>query len=94
LDIRDFWWKYPSFAKRIFKRSIPFSYILLFLVVGLVLASFLQSEVVARILEDPKGNEKFTEGSVGAISTFNPLFVSVNYVDKVVQELVLTGLFI
>jgi peptide/nickel transport system substrate-binding protein len=88
LDIRDFWWKYPSFAKRIFKRSIPFSYILLFLVVGLVLASFLQSEVVARILEDPKGNEKFTEGSVGAISTFNPLFVSVNYVDKVVQELV------
>jgi peptide/nickel transport system substrate-binding protein len=88
VDIRVFWWKYPSFVWKSFKRSIPFSYILLFLVVGILLASFLQSDVVARILEDSKANETFTEGSVGAISTFNPLFVSVNYVDKAVQELV------
>lgn len=88
LDIRDYWWGYPSFVFKVFKKSVPLSYIILFFVVGIVLASFLQSEVVARILEDSKANETFTEGSVGAISTFNPLFVSGNYVDKAVQELV------
>jgi len=88
VDIRDYWWKYPTYLLTFFKKSIPFSYIILFLAVGVVLASFLQSDVVARILEDSNSNETFTEGSVGAISTFNPLFVSVNYVDKAVQELV------
>jgi peptide/nickel transport system substrate-binding protein len=88
VDIRAFWWEYPSFVWKFFKKSIPFSYVFLFLIVGILLASFLQSDVVARILEDSKANETFTEGSVGAISTFNPLFVSVNYVDKAVQELV------
>lgn len=88
IDIRDFWWRYPSFVFKLFKKSIPFSYIILFLAVGVAFASLLQSDVVARILEDSKAKETFTEGSVGAISTFNPLFVSVNYVDKAVQELV------
>jgi peptide/nickel transport system substrate-binding protein len=87
-DFRLFWWKYPSFILKFFKKSIPFSYVLLFLVVGILLASFLQSDVIARILEDSKTKKIFTEGSVGAISTFNPLFVSVNYVDKAVQDLV------
>ena len=67
IDIRDFWWEYPSFVFKVFKRSIPFSYILLFLAVGVTLASFLQSDAVARILEDSKASETFTEGSVGAI---------------------------
>jgi peptide/nickel transport system substrate-binding protein len=87
-NIRDFWWQYPTFVFKVFKKSIPFSYIILFLAVGIILASFLQSDAIARILEDSKANETFTEGSVGAISTFNPLFMSVNYVDKAVQELV------
>ncbi len=87
-DIRDYWWNYPKFLWKTFKNSIPFSYILLFLVVGFLLASFLQSDVVARIMDDSRVDDTFIEGSVGAISTFNPLFVSANYVDKTVQELV------
>jgi len=87
-DIRDYWWNYPKFLSKAFKSSIPFSYILLFLVVGFLLANFLQSDVVARIMDDSKVSDTFTEGSVGAISTFNPLFMSVNYVDRAVQELV------
>jgi len=88
IDIRDYWWNYPEFLWKTFKNSIPFSYIFLFLVVGFLLASFLQSDVMARIMDDSRVNGPFTEGSVGAISTFNPLFVSANYVDKMVQELV------
>ena len=87
-DIRDYWWNYPKFLWKAFKNSIPFSYILLFLVVGFLLANFLQSDVVARIMDDSKVDDTFTEGSVGAVSTFNPLFMSVNYVDRAVQELV------
>lgn len=87
-DVRDYWWNYPEFLWKAFKNSVPFSYILLFLIVGLSLANFLQSEVVARIMDDSKVDDTFIEGSVGAISTFNPLFVSANYIDKAVQELV------
>jgi peptide/nickel transport system substrate-binding protein len=88
VDIRDYWWNYPKFLWRGFKNSIPFSYTILFLIVGFLIASFLQSDAVARIMDDSKVNDTFVEGSVGAISTFNPLFMSVNYVDKTVQELV------
>lgn len=87
-DFREYWWNYPAFLSKLFRRWIPFSYITLFVFVGVILALFLQSEVVARILADSGKKDTFTEGSVGAISTFNPLFVSVNYVDKAVQELV------
>lgn len=88
IDIRDYWWNYPKFLWKTFKNSIPFSYIFLFLIVGFLLASFLQSDVMARIMDDSRVDDTFTEGCVGAISTFNPLFVSANYVDKTVQELV------
>ena len=87
-DIRDYWWNYPKLFWKGFKNSIPFSYAILFLAVGFLLASFLQSDVVARIIDDSQVDDTFVEGSVGAISTFNPLFMSVNYVDKAVQELV------
>jgi len=88
IDIRDYWWNYPKFLWKGFKNSIPFSYTILFLVVGFLIASLLQSDVVARIMDDSKVDDTFVEGSVGAISTFNPLFMSVNYIDKTVQELV------
>jgi peptide/nickel transport system substrate-binding protein len=88
VDIRDYWWNYPKFLWKVFKNSVPFSYTLLFLVVGFLLATFLQSDAVARIIDDSELDDTFVEGSVGAISTFNPLFMSVNYVDKAVQELV------
>jgi ABC-type transport system substrate-binding protein len=88
IDIRDYWWNYPKFMWEGFKNSIPFSYTILFLVVGFLIASLLQSDVVARIIDDSRADDTFVEGSVGAISTFNPLFMSVNYVDKTVQELV------
>jgi peptide/nickel transport system substrate-binding protein len=87
-NLREIWWEYPNLLFKFFKRSIPFSYIVLFLIVGFLLASLLQSDVIARIMDDSKVNDTFVEGSVGAISTFNPLFMSVNYVDKAVQELV------
>lgn len=87
-SFRDFLWNYPVWVVRVFKSFIPLSYIFSFCLVGILISFFLESGVVARFMDDSKSKDTFVEGSVGAISTFNPLYVSGNYVDKAVQELV------
>lgn len=87
-DLRDFFWNYPSTISKIFKTTHPFSYILLFIVLGFVFILFLRSATFANILDGAEDKETFTEGSVGAISSFNPIFASANYFDKSVESLV------
>jgi len=88
-DLRDFWWNYPISFVKIFKKTIPFSYILTFLVLAVVFSLYLQSDAFAKFLKgNSKARQTYTEGMVGAIASFNPLFVSANYVDKAVDSLV------
>ena len=87
-DLRDFFWNYPSTISKIFKTTHPFSYILLFIVLGFILILFLRSATFANILDGAEDKETFAEGSVGAISSFNPIFASANYFDKSVESLV------
>ena len=87
-NVREFFWNYPSLFQRFFKRLVPFSYIFIFAIIGIFLLFILESNVIARIVDDSRTKDTFVEGSVGAISTFNPLFISGNYVDRAVQELV------
>lgn len=87
-DLRDFFWNYPSVISRVFKTTHPFSYILLFIVLGFSFILFLRSSIFANILDGAEDKETFTEGSVGAISSFNPIFASANYFDKSVESLV------
>jgi len=86
--LRDFFWNYPYVISKIFKTTHPFSYILLFIVLGFVFILFLRSSILANILDGSQDKETFTEGSVGAISSFNPIFASANYFDKSVESLV------
>lgn len=88
VNVREILWNYPYYIASLFRKLIPLSYIILFSILGIFISFFLDSKVVARIMEGGSSSTTFTEGSVGAISTFNPLFISVNYVDKAVQELV------
>lgn len=88
-DWRDFFWNYPVFWSLVFKKTVPFSYIFLSLIVAVLVGLFFQSDSFARFLRSNSStNDTYTEGIVGAISSFNPLFVSANYVDKVVDSLV------
>lgn len=87
-DLRDFFWNYPSVISKIFRTTHPFSYILLFIVLGFIFILFLRSSIFANILDGSQDKETFTEGSVGAISSFNPIFASANYFDKSVESLV------
>jgi len=88
-DWRDGLWNYPAFVEKIFKKSVPFSHILVFLILALSFVLFLQSKVFANFLKSKSySSDTYTEGMVGALSSFNPLFVSANYVDKAIDSLI------
>lgn len=88
-DWRDPIWNYPLFLSKLFRSTTPFSYILLYIFLSVAFAFFLQSSFLISFLNSgSKTKDTYTEGTVGAISTFNPLFASANYVDKAIDSLV------
>jgi peptide/nickel transport system substrate-binding protein len=88
-DWRNALWNYPVFIEKVFKKTIPFSLIFVFSILAILFAFFLQSKAFEAILRSNSfSNEQYTEGMVGAISSFNPLFASNNYVDKAIDSLI------
>lgn len=85
--IRDFFWNYPDAVVKFIRLTYPLSTILLFVLIGFALFSFLRSDTFAEKVSSRESNY-YVEGRVGAISTFNPLFSNQNDVDKAIQELV------
>lgn len=85
---KDWFWNYPLFLIKAFKKLIPLSYIVTFGVFGILLSVLLQSNVVAEFLQKGSGGSTLVEGYVGSSTTLNPLFMSVNDVDKSIQSLV------
>lgn len=86
-SFRDWLWEYPQNVSNLFKKSSPLSFILVFVLLGVGIFSFLRSDAFAQVFER-ESNQVFVEGNVGAISTFNPLFISQNSVDSDIQALV------
>lgn len=86
-SIRDWLWEYPSNVDNLFKNTAPLSFILIFSIVGIALFLFLTSSTFANVLSKDR-DEVFVEGSVGAISTFNPIFTSQSSVDADIRALV------
>ena len=87
ITIREWLWDYPSNISKLFKDTAPLSFILIFSVVGISLFIFLTSTTFANVLTREK-EKIFVEGSVGAISSFNPIFTSQSNVDSDIRELV------
>jgi peptide/nickel transport system substrate-binding protein len=85
--VRGFWWTYPDFFQRIVKNTRPLSYIFFFALIATACCFYL---VESNFLEKIKVEEKteFVEGSVGAISSLNPIFLTQNSIDKSIHELV------
>lgn len=86
-SLRDTLWNYPENIIKIFKNSSPLSFILIFVLLGIGMFTFLRGDALAEVFSAKK-TSVFVEGNVGAISTFNPLFVSQNVVDKDIHALV------
>ena len=87
-NIRDILWNYPIFVVKLFEKTVPFSYIFIFLSVAILSLLLLESNAIAKFLEGSKSKDTFIEGNIGAITSFNPLFVSTNYIDRTVHDLV------
>lgn len=88
-DWRDAIWNYPLFLRNLFVKTIPFSYILFFLIISSLFALFLQSRYFGTLLKTISyTQDTYTEGLVGAHSSFNPLFVSTNYIDRSIDSLI------
>ncbi len=88
-DWRDAIWNYPTFLEKAYKKTVPFSQILFFSLLSVCFVLFLQSKTFSNFLKsNSSANDQYTEGMVGAISSFNPLFASANYVDKTIDSLI------
>lgn len=85
--LRDYIWEYPQNLETFFKRTSPLSFIMLFIFLGIGMFVFLRSDTFAEVFTT-KRTQVFVEGNIGAISTFNPLFVSQNVVDSDIHALV------
>lgn len=85
--IRDWFWEYPFNLKGFFKNTAPLSFIILFSIVGAFLFAYLTSSSFANVISQDK-EDVFVEGSVGAISSFNPIFTSQSNVDADIRALV------
>lgn len=86
-SLRDWVWNYPSNIGSFFQKTSPISFILIFVLLGVVLFSFFQSEAFADVISNEK-NDVFVEGNIGAISSFNPIFSTQNPVDGDIHALV------
>ncbi len=87
LTFRDWLWEYPNNIDNLFKNTAPLSFITIFSIIGLALFAFLTSSIFANVISKEK-EDIFVEGSVGAISSFNPLFTSQSNVDADIRALV------
>lgn len=85
--LRDVLWNYPSSISNFFNSTSPISFILIFVLLGVALFSFFRSDTFANVLANDR-SDIFVEGSVGAISSLNPLFTTQNPVDSDIQALV------
>lgn len=88
IDLREIIWNYPIVMVNVFKKLIPFSYVILFGIIGISSTLLIQSDFFLKAVNGSGQKDSYIEGSIGAISSFNPLFVSNNYLDRSVQSLV------
>lgn len=86
-SLRDWLWRYPQNLSNFFSKTSPLSFIFLFVILGFGMFSFLRSETFAEVFNNRK-TSVFVEGNVGALSTFNPIFISQNVVDSDIHALV------
>jgi peptide/nickel transport system substrate-binding protein len=88
VHFKDWFWNYPVFLIRTFKKLIPLSYIVVFAIFGVFLSVLLQSDSFAQKFMSGKNSSSLVEGFVGISSTLNPLFATVNDVDESLQNLI------
>lgn len=88
MSFRDILWGYPVNLKKLYFKTAPASYIVVFssLVLALV---FLCTPFISSLFKENKTNI-YTEGVIGKIENLNPLYLTSNQVERDIESLIFT----
>ncbi len=87
LQIREFFWNYPKFLFNIIRFTNPLFTVLIAFFLAYFSFVFLTSATGGNIL-DPKDENKVVEGTVGSMTSTNPMYLTENQVDRDFYSLV------
>lgn len=87
MSLRDFLWDYPVNLKKLYISSRPFSHIIAFTLISILLFTFIFSKTSANFLNSDY-QDTFVEGIVGRPDKLNPIYLTNNQADRDVQELI------
>lgn len=87
-DLRDIFWNYPDFVIKLYKKLIPVSYLILFGMLSLLFILLLRSKNFENFLSSDVAKDTYVEGVVGAVNSLNPLFVTNNYIERSLDNLI------
>lgn len=87
LKVRDFFWDYPKYIVALIRITNPLFIILFALTLGYVSFVSLTSEP-AKILVEDRDFHKITEGTVGALVSTNPMYITRSHVDRDLYSLI------
>ena len=91
--IRTFFWFYPDYLAKLIRRTSPLSYIALYAAILLLGAkSFAYAGQNPNSFFGIPPEQHLIEGSVGSMSTLNPMFVTHNQLDRDLQTLIFNKL--
>lgn len=87
-SLKEAIWNYPNTLYALYKKSIPISYIVIFLIVASFLVWTLSSSSILEFKKGRGNKDTYTEGLIGSVNSLNPLFVTNNFSDRAIQSLV------
>jgi peptide/nickel transport system substrate-binding protein len=87
LKLRDFFWNYPKYLVNMIRATNPLSLIILALILGYLSFVLLISEP-AKILVEGRDTHRITEGTVGALVSTNPMYITRSHVDRDLYALI------
>lgn len=87
IGLRDHLWNYPIYIQKLVTVTSPFSYILIYLLVGILFFTNVSAGNLDKyILKRPEN--RLVEGTVGSITLLNPIFIPQTQADRDIQRLV------
>jgi len=87
-DLRDFFWNYPDYVIKLYKKLIPVSFFILFGILSLLFILLLRSKNFESFLSSDVQRDTYVEGVVGGVNSLNPLFVTNNYIERSLDNLI------
>jgi len=87
-NLRELFWNYPESLIKVYKKLVPVSYLILFVFFSFIFILFLQSKSIENFLSSDVKKDTYVEGIIGGVNSLNPLFVTNNYIERSIDNLI------